>query len=191
MLCIMPTKPPRGRSWLVYKFAHPTHPLFNIMQISVITITCHLKHSLIISCRDGVYQEVHFEAFMRWVARDTSPSKLALLQDVNTVRSGNNTQVFPLKICSEVAMATIQEVLLWLHAGISRRESPLINSPFTRWIYSIDDSMQLTINSKFWGYFWGESEGKLTTNGATEMEEDLVWQNTKIVIVHPPLYMWG
>ena len=42
--CIRPTKLSCGRSWVVYKFAYPTHPLFNIVKIIVIVKTCHLKH---------------------------------------------------------------------------------------------------------------------------------------------------
>ena len=71
-----------GRSWLVHKFADPTHPFFNIVQITVIVKTCHLKHGF--PAESVFIKRDYFKTFMRWVAHNTSHSKLAL-QDGNTV----------------------------------------------------------------------------------------------------------
>ena len=67
--------------------------------------------------RHCLSREIHFETFIRWVAHDTSYSKLALQEE--TLLWQTMHRCFPLKIYHDVAMVTIQEVLLWLPAVIT------------------------------------------------------------------------
>ena len=76
--CIMSTKLSCGRLWLVYKFAHPTHPFFKIVKITVIAKTCNLKHGF--PAETVLIKRDYFETFMKCVTHDTviqsSPSKM-------------------------------------------------------------------------------------------------------------------
>ena len=102
-------------------------PFLNIVQITVITnqkhviSNTHFEHFL---QRQFLSREINFETFMKCVTHDTSPPKLAL-------QDGNNI-VITIHRCftlsahnsySEVAMVTIQEVLLWLPVVIRGIES--------------------------------------------------------------------